>query len=236
MKFSQIVDQEWKTSFAEIAQEDFLRSLGEGRLTLDQYKGFLRETYHNTSFNPRLGSLFHAHVSEGKSSLMAKFLKHNASEVGHNELALDDLEALGVDIALIKAGRPLVETEALAAFTAFQIQFRNPLTYLGYLYHLEALALEAGEMAVASLSGLGIPAGAFTFLREHSEVDAAHLQFNRDYIDNLAEEKEDLEAILWGMRGVCRLYGNMLQAILENTAGGIRSASAEIPASVRGNP
>lgn len=219
MKYSQIVAKEWQACFAEIAREDFLASLVSGGFTVDHYKAFLVETYHNASLNPRLGSLFHAHLPERKSGLMARFLKHNASEVGHNELALDDLAALGEDVEGIRASQPLVATEALGAFIAFQIQFRNPLAYLGYLYHLEALAQEAGGMAMGSLGSLGIPPSAFTFLKEHSEADVAHLQFNRDYVDNLTESPQDLEAVLWGMRGACRLYGNMLEAILEKTCG-----------------
>ena len=48
MKYSKIVETEWRTCYDALSRRDLLRSLREGGFTLDHYKAFLRETYHNT--------------------------------------------------------------------------------------------------------------------------------------------------------------------------------------------
>lgn len=218
MTYSTMVEMEWRGLFAELAKGQFLSSLHSGGLTLDHYKALLRETYHNASMNPRIGSIFHARMESRKSALVTRFLKHNASEVGHNDLALADLKALGIDYSEVAETRPLIATEALAGFIIFQIEYRNPMAYLGYLYHLESLAQVAGPEAMKSLATRVAPRRAFAFLKEHADADAAHMQFNRDYINNFVEGPEDFDAVIFGMRGASTLYGNMLQAIMDEVA------------------
>lgn len=215
MKYSTLVEVEWQKAFATLSKGDFFRSMEAGTFTLEHYKAFLQETFHNASLNPRIGSLFHVRMPANKSALMARFLKHNASEVGHNEMALADLTALGEDPESIRRSRPLPATEALAGFIIFQIEYRNPLAYLGYLYHLESLGTNAGRSAMGALGRLGIGPEALTFLLEHAEADVAHMQFNREYLDKFVETPEDLEAVLLGMQGSCQLYGLMLQGIMD---------------------
>jgi pyrroloquinoline quinone (PQQ) biosynthesis protein C len=167
--------------------------------------------------NPRLGSLFHAHLESDRPALVARFLKHNASEVGHDDLALADLRALGWDAETVRKGRPLPNTEAFTAFISFQIQHRNPLAYLGYLYHLECLATRLGEGSVAALLQVGVPAEAMSFLKEHAEADQGHMRLNQEYLAGLARSEADIEAVLYGLRGACSLHGLMLQGIMEDS-------------------
>lgn len=218
MNPAKVVEAEWQVCIEELQDGDFLRSLADRTFTREHYKGFLRETYHNATLNPRLGSLFQAHLNSGKPALEARFLKHNAAELGHNNLALADLAVLGEDAEAIANGRPLPTTEALAAFAAFQIQHRNPLAYLGYLFHLESLAVARGAETMKLLEAMGVPAAAQTFLQEHSEADLTHMQFNRDYIDGFVQTDRDLEAVLYGLRGACKLHAGMLQGIMDEAA------------------
>lgn len=211
------VEEEWENSFREISRGEFLRSLFEDRFNLGYYAGFLRETFHNASMNPRLGSLFHAHLVSDRPAVVARFLKHNASEIGHDELALTDLHVLGFNAESVRSSRPLPTTEAFTAFIALQIQHRNPLAYLGYLYHLEAMATRLGEASLSTLLKIGVPPEAMTFLKEHAEADKAHIRLNLEYLSGLARTEENIEAVLYGLRGSCRLHGMMFQGIVEDT-------------------
>jgi hypothetical protein len=60
---------------------------------------------------------------------------------------------------------------------------------------------------------VGIPAGALSFLKEHAENDPAHMKLNRDYLEGFINSEEDLDAVLYGVRGACTLYSSMFQAI-----------------------
>jgi pyrroloquinoline quinone (PQQ) biosynthesis protein C len=224
-----ILERAWLEAFAKLVEGPFFRKLADGTLRLEHYKGFLRETYHNAAHNPKNMALFIAHLRSDRPDLEAKFLKHTAMEIGHDRMALDDLKLLGGDAEEARTGRPLPTTEALAAFIVFQIQHRNPLAYLGYLYHLEELPVHFGKAAMASMGAIGIPVEATTFLQEHAEADPIHVKWNREYLEGFIRTEADLQAVLYGLRGTCDLHGIMFQGILDHT-----SDWAAVPAKTAG--
>lgn len=210
------MDSAWKMEFARMTQGDYFLRLASDRLEVRHYMGFLRETYFNAACNPRNMALFIAHLGSDRPDLEAKFLKHTAMEIGHDALALEDYGKLGGDTEALRRSLPLPTTEAMAAFITFQIQHRNPLSYLGYLYHLEALPVHFGPEVIESLLRMGVPLDATTFLREHAEADPVHLKWNREYLEGFIRNETDLEAALYGLKGTCRLHAGMFQGILED--------------------
>ncbi len=211
-----ILAQEWKLSAGALLEGEFLSGLTAGTLDPEYYRAYIRETYFNAAQNVKNMSLFQAHLQTSNRSLEAKFLKHAAMEIGHDEMALADYGILGGDVAAARRSRPLPTTEAMAAFIVFQIQHRNPLAYLGYLYHLEALPIEIGEQALSGLARIGVPREATTFLNEHAEADPVHVKWNREYIEGFVRSDEDFEALLYGMRGTCELHAAMFQGSIES--------------------
>lgn len=209
------LDAEWSACHERLKRGEFFRALSDRAFTREQYRWFLRECYHNVFLNPKLMALFIAHVRTDKFQTESKLMKHAAMEIGHHELALNDYKAMGGDAEELRASRPLPTTEAMAAFIAFQIQHRDPMALLGYIFHLEALPARAGAEVGAALVSLGIPAEAMTFLMEHAEADAVHVKWEREYMDRLITKPSDLEAAVYGMRGTAELHGIMLQAIMD---------------------
>jgi len=233
MKVSETLEKEWEIACKRLKGGEFFERLASGRLEIKHYKAYLRETYHNAAQNPRSMALFMAHVDTGLRPLEAKFMRHTAMEMGHDELALDDLRTLGEDAEAVRSGRPLPTTEALAGFIVFQIQHRNPFAYLGYLYHLEALPVRMGDGAIGSLAAMGVPAEALSFLREHAEADPVHSRWNREYLDGFVRSGNDLDALLYGMRGSCELHGVMFQGILDDCARSDGNLEAASPAAAQ---
>lgn len=209
------VETEWNRCFAVMARGEFHRRLVEGRLTLDHYAAFLAEEYHNTTLNPRTMALFIARLGIDYHRCAAMLLRHAAQEMGHNEMALDDLKALGRDAEAVRRGRALPATEALGAFVVFGIEHRNPLVFLGYLYHMESFSLRLAGSSAGIFAKLGIPGDALSFLREHASADIAHMKVNREYLEAFVATEEDLAAVLYGIRACCMLHGQMFQGILD---------------------
>jgi pyrroloquinoline quinone (PQQ) biosynthesis protein C len=71
---------------------------------------------------------------------------------------------------------------------------------------------------VEKLSALGIPPEAMTFLAEHAKLDPGHTRLLESYIAEATETREDVEAIIHGIRGAAALHGLMLQGILDSAA------------------
>jgi hypothetical protein len=217
MERLRVLEVEWLKCFSQLNKGEFLGRLSQGLLEVQHYKRFLRETYFNAAQNTKNMSLFQAHLETDHRALEAKFLRHAAMEIGHDELALNDLQIFGESVASIRTGRPLPTTEALAAFIVFQIQHRNPLAYLGYLFHLESLPVHIGEAALNSLLNIGVPIEATSFLREHADADPVHIAWNKEYLEGFVKSDDDFEAVLYGMRGTCVLHGIMLQGVMDNS-------------------
>lgn len=215
MDIARRVEEEWRNELERMRQGAFFRLLAEGKLDRGHYLRFLRETYFNVFMNPKHMALFLAHMRSDRPDLEAKFLKHTAMEIGHDALVLDDYRVLGGDPEALRRTLPLPTTEALGAFIVFQIQHRNPLAYLGYLYHLEELPVHSGPEVIESLVRSGIPREATSFLREHAEADPVHAKWNREYLEGFITSEADLQAVLYGLRGTCRLHAGMFQGILE---------------------
>lgn len=210
-----LLDEEWTACYERLSRGEFFRKIVSGALELRHYIGFLRESFHNTRQNPHTMAMFVAHLKSGEPGLKAKFLKHAAMELGHDEMALDDLRALGEDPEKVRSGRPMVATEAMSGFIMFQIQHRDPLAFLGYSYHLEAIPVRMGALAMGALGRLGVPANAVSFLKEHIEADPVHSKWNREYVEGFVRTAAGMDAVIYGMRGACELHGMMFQGIDE---------------------
>lgn len=209
----------WEPECGRLLEGPFFRRLRAGDLNLTHYTALLRETYYNTRENPNSFALMSWHLQGRKRELSKSIWRHCGAEFGHHELALEDLRALGEDASGIPEGRPLPTTEALIAFAVFQIQFRNPLAYFGYIYHLEMLPARIGPDVIADLKAIGVPTAAMAFLTEHAHADTGHIRWMEDYLRVGVASPEDLEAVIHGAKSTCRLHGVMLQGILDAVDG-----------------
>jgi pyrroloquinoline quinone (PQQ) biosynthesis protein C len=206
---------EWQNQLKEVRQLAWFKRIQSGEIELPHYKGYLLETYHNTRYNPQLQA-FTTMYMKPNHDIVRSFYRHATSEIGHDHLALNDLSALGTDITKIISSRPLPETVALTAFALFQIQFQNPICYLGYLFHLEFMPTQYGEEYITILKRKGIPDNALTFIDEHSKVDEGHNKLMKKYILDLVKTPTDLEEVVYSVKAACKLHGHMICAALEH--------------------
>lgn len=202
------------------ALEQFLRSrvmrrVAEGCFETEHYAAVLREVYFYSREDPQLQAFVTAWFKGDDRALVRGFLKHAVSEVGHDQLALADLRALGIDVSTIAAEFPLPTTVALTAFPYWAAQFVNPVSYLGYLYFLEGLPTSAGASLIESLHKAGVPAGATGFLTEHATVDMAHIRLMDRYVDTLVRSERDLADTLFALRTTARLYQLMIEGAFD---------------------
>ena len=215
MSYSDQIHSAWLQAQQKLFSTPFFQQLKNGSLTLDHYKIFLRETYYNVRENPPTLALMASNLHGKKMGISGKLYRHCSAEFGHHDMALADLQALGYNTEKIPNGRPMPTTEAMLAFAVYQIERSNPLAYLGYMYHLEMLPALSGDGLIRSLSAIGVPKEAMSFLEEHAHLDPVHTKWLQDYFVETIENQEDLDAIIHGAVGTCQLHGIMLQGILD---------------------
>ena len=112
----------------------------------------------------------------------------------------------------------------MTGFAYFAIQYRSPVSYLGWLYFLEFLPTSSGGGIAQSLKRQGVPDTAMTFLDEHRDVDIQHNKLMRIYADHMIRTPQDLAEMAYTMEVTGALFANMLEAAFEAADRGILPA------------
>jgi hypothetical protein len=207
---------ELRNAFASV-QADFLESPGlrrlrEGTISVSHYAGYLRQVFHHTRENPQIQALATVYFRGHQRDSIKRFFKHASSEIGHDQLALEDLRTLGADVQSLPYENPLPETTALIAFPFYQIHNLNPVGYLGYLYFLEFLPTGNGGALMDALERVGVPRRAMGFLQDHSTIDIGHNLMMESYAETLITGPRELESVIYAMRVAGVLYASMVEA------------------------
>ena len=190
------------------------RLLG-GDLRLEHYASILTEIFHYTREDPQIQAEAAVHFHGSQRAMVGPFLKHAISEVGHDQLALLDLKALGVDVTATPSRHPLPSTASLVGFAYFAIRHLDPLAYLGYLYFLEFAPTQHGEAYAQALEKLGVPPSAMAFLKEHQEVDVGHNRLMDLYVDSLIKTESHYAHVAYALQVTGKLYALMLEGAID---------------------
>lgn len=195
-----------------------MKHLSDGKLTREEYRSYLKQVYFYVRENPQLQALATVYFRGRQRDLVKGFYQHATSEIGHEQLALNDFVTLGGDDKDTPYENPLPATTALTAFAFYQIYNLNPLGYLGYLYFLEFVPTRAGGLIAEQLANIGIPEGATTFLRDHMEIDVGHNRLMERYADALIRSDADLDCVEYAMKTTGYLYAEMIGAAIRDAS------------------
>lgn len=179
------------------------------------YAAYLRETYFYTRENPQIQAVATAWFRGPDRDMVKPFLRHAMSEVGHDRLALDDLAAMGWDVASVPDERPLADTTALISFPYYAIQYLSAVSYLGYLFFLEFLPTSRGADIAAALAKVGVPLVAMSFLAEHRSIDVHHNRLMQQYADSMLRTPTSVDDVLYAMKVTGGLYARMIEGAFD---------------------
>ncbi len=190
--------------------------VASGKMQREEYRSFLKQVYYYVRENPQLQALATVYFRGRQRDLVRPFYQHAVSEVGHEQLALNDFVELGGDATDVPYRNPLPATSALTAFAFYQIYNRNPLGYLGYLYFLEYIPTRSGGAIAGHLENIGVPQSAMTFLRDHMEIDIAHNRLMDRYVESLLKTEADFDSVVYAMQTTAHLYVQMVGASIKD--------------------
>jgi heme oxygenase len=144
---------------------------------------------------------------------LAQYLLHHAlEELGHDAWALEDLAALGADVAAARRSRPVPACAAMIGFEYYTAGHANPVGIFGWLYVLEAMGDDLGHLAAAAVAaGLSLPDGV-RFLAGHGDADEDH---TRDIIEQIETNipADDMDDVIHVAEVVADLYVRMFEEI-----------------------
>ena len=147
-------------------------------LSLAEYKAFLHDLYHIVwHFCPVMAAAA-ARCSDRFREVRYDLYDRIEEEKGHETWVLEDIEAIGGDVAGARAHPPSAPVQAMIAFNYFGAERVHPCSVLGMLYMLEVVSSVYGGRvsdSIARTLGRNVDAGGFRFLTSHATMDLDHM-------------------------------------------------------------
>lgn len=207
------IKREFQACIESANRSPVIQRMARGDVGLQHYQSLMRQISHHARENPQLQTLATIYFRGTQRRVISAFYRHAISEIGHDQLALNDLAATGFkDVADVPFQNPLPATCALTAFAFYQIQNWNPVGYLGYLAFLELMPTQQGTSYKAMFLRVGVPENAFTFIDDHICVDVGHNKAMERYLDELVTNEADMESVLYALRTTAYLYERMVES------------------------
>lgn len=199
-------------SRAQLVSAPIIVACLQGRVSRDSYLAFLGQAYHHVRHTTPLLMNLGARLPERLAWARKAVAEYIAEEIGHEEWILDDIVAAGGDAEAVRASRPDLSAEVMVAYAYDLINRGNPAGFFGMVFVLEgtsvALALTAADRIQQAL---GLPDGAFSYLRSHGTLDQAHTQHLARLLEHMTPE--DQADVLRAAQVFFKLYGDVFRAL-----------------------
>jgi pyrroloquinoline quinone (PQQ) biosynthesis protein C len=147
-------------------------------LTLPEYRAFLLDLYHIVWHFCPIMAVAAGRCDEGLARIRDELLERIGEERGHEQWVLEDIGAVGGDVAAAHSTAPSAPVQAMIGFNYYAAEHIHPCSVLGMLYVLEVVAsVYGGKVAdsIARAIGRKTGAGGFRFLSSHATLDADHM-------------------------------------------------------------
>lgn len=218
MSFRENLDNELKAGIEILKTSDFYKMIIAGKDVEKIYKTYLQYAYHyvvnTSSFTPMA-----ARRMDSKHLKVRRWLlDHSGEEMGHELMALKDLERLGVDRDAVLNSVIPTGVYAWMSFFYYKVVEDNPFTAFGVLYFLEGMAQELAPAILKDIMAAldGDKKKAITFFREHGELDADHLKEQQDLIFSIKLTAEEEKSIIETVKQAASIKKFMLDEITNN--------------------
>lgn len=159
-------------------------------LKLAEYQGFLHDLYHIVwHFCPVMAASA-ARCGDEFRDVRYSLYERIEEEKGHEMWVLEDVEAVGGDVASVRANPPSAPVQAMIAFNYYGAERVHPCSVLGMLYMLEVVSSVYGGRvsdSIARTLGRDVNAGGFKFLSSHATMDVDHMASLNKLVKTIAD-------------------------------------------------
>jgi pyrroloquinoline quinone (PQQ) biosynthesis protein C len=182
-------------------------------LSLQEYQAFLHDLYHIVwHFCPTMAAAA-ARCSDRHRGVRYELYERIEEEKNHETWVLEDIEAVGGDVAGARIHPPSAPVQAMIAFNYHGAERVHPCSVLGMLYTLEVVSsVYAGRTSesIARTIGRDVDAGGFKFLSSHSSMDVDHLA-KLNVLIKTVDDADAQESIINSARVNFYQFGRMFE-------------------------
>jgi pyrroloquinoline quinone (PQQ) biosynthesis protein C len=179
------------------------------------YRAYLQNVFHYASHSAEVIALAGSRCVRSHPEASRYLLHHAEEEMGHELWALDDLKALGVEEAAIRASRPVPACAAMIAFEYYVAGKANPVGLFGWLYVLEAMGDDLGERVAAGLRGkVDASRRGISFVAGHGVADHEHTADLTKVISQHLRAPQDVADVNHVADVIADLYVRIFQQVV----------------------
>lgn len=209
-ELNDICNSEW----AKIKRNRFYSMVLEGNEVL-QRKLYIRamvEIYHYTKNNAINQAAACFSEDHKKVGLLRFAMKHALEEVGHENMALSDLLAMGESEDLF-SGQPLPATAALNGYLDSVAIRGGVIPRLGYSFWAEDSYEHLAPLLDVCKNKLELSDNQLTFFIAHAVIDEKHAEDVNRAIDRWVVTEEEKESVRQVARTTLFLTGQILESV-----------------------
>jgi pyrroloquinoline quinone (PQQ) biosynthesis protein C len=192
---------------------DAVKRVLAGEPDLAIYRRYLTNVFHYACHSAEVIALAGARCARSHPDASRYLLHHAEEEMGHEAWALDDLSALGIDEAAVRASRPVPACAAMIAFEYYVAGRANPIGLFGWLYVLEAMGDDLGKRVSAGLQRSAGSKRGTRFIEGHGVADHEHTADLTQVISRHITAQEDVAEVNHVADVSADLYVRMFEQI-----------------------
>ena len=181
-RLEELLDKEVERYLSRVEEMDEVRSLLDGSISKETYIKFLKTFFIIEDISHRAVHRASGRTAEGNPYLSERFMVCARGEIGHAEIALNDLRGLGVKDVDLSDAPTVAEYDEMLQEQADKF----PLGILGHSYLFE------------NVSGLMFPKNEeldypSTFIEVHAKEDPGHSLAIKRTVRNIESDLTDVE-------------------------------------------
>ncbi|MEL6362345.1 MAG: iron-containing redox enzyme family protein [Pseudomonadota bacterium] len=192
-----------------------MKRISAGELTTEEYGSILREVFHYSRENPQLKAAACMYLRGRERDLVSSMFRHATAEVGHENLAMNDIISLGMNVDALPYENPLSATSLMTAYAYYQIHRMNPAGYIGYGFFLEFLPTTVGSDIILTLKKSGIPENSLSFLIDHAEIDVSHTRLVERYVDAFGRTDAEISSMGYVIETTGYMFAKLFEQAIE---------------------
>ena len=177
---------------------------------------YMTQVYHYAYHTSRNLGLAGANLHNKDLKLMHHFFEHAIGEVGHEQMAYNDLKALGVQFSSDAEMPPtLPATEVMIAYVKYLSLSEKPYRSLGYHYWIEQPYDYILPFMQALKHNMGLNDEQMSFYVQHVRIDQKHGKDIQDIVAEVCKTDEQWDEIKEVAKTTLRLMFRMVQDIID---------------------
>lgn len=216
MTFFERLNSETEQARNYLLASPIMQRAMQGNITNHDYGSFLLQAYHHVKHTTPLLMSAGSRMPAAKEWLREALADYIEEELGHQEWILNDLQQCGYDKEIARASIPNSSTELMVSYAYDMINRVNPVGFFGMVHVLEGTSVSMADNAAQSIqTALGLPKGAFSYLRSHGAIDIEHVKYFEGLMNRI-EDPEDQAQIIHCANMFYHLYGNVFRQLDES--------------------